>query len=165
MIDPPIFPAVERVTVGSGKEVIVVEVTQGQRRPYSFKGKGYRRVGTSTLEMSRDEYNRLLLEQLHATARWENEIAVDWRVNDLDITEIVRTLHDLSVVQQHILRLLGSESRLALREIFRELSEKVPLRRLRKELLFLKELGLVEYAGHAKGARWFLQGTPETRGN
>jgi ATP-dependent DNA helicase RecG len=71
-IDPPVFPAVERVAIGPNREAIVVEVSQGQHRPYTYKGKAYRRVGTSTLEMSRDEYNRMLLEQLHATVRWEN---------------------------------------------------------------------------------------------
>jgi ATP-dependent DNA helicase RecG len=93
-IDPPVFPPVQRVVVGPGKEVIVVEVSQGPRRPYSYKGRAYRRVGTTTLELSRDEYNRLLLEQLHATARWENEPAVGWTVDDLDAGELVRTLEE-----------------------------------------------------------------------
>jgi ATP-dependent DNA helicase RecG len=93
-IDPPVFPSVERVGIGPDKEVIVVEVSQGQRRPYTYKGQSYRRVGTNTLKMSRDEYNRLLLEQLHATARWENEPAAGWTVDDLDVTEIVRTLEE-----------------------------------------------------------------------
>jgi ATP-dependent DNA helicase RecG len=94
LIEPPALPTVERVTVAPDKQVIAVEVAQGQRRPYSFKGKGYQRVGTNTLEMPRDEYHRLLLEQLHATARWENEPAAGWKVQDLDTTEIVRTLDE-----------------------------------------------------------------------
>jgi ATP-dependent DNA helicase RecG len=76
------------------REVLVVEVTQGPRRPYTFKGKAYRQVGTTTLEMTRDEHNRLLLEQLHATTRWENEPAARWTVDDLDSAEIVRTLEE-----------------------------------------------------------------------
>ncbi len=94
VIDPPVFPNVERVAVGPGREVIVVEVSRGPRRPYTYRNKGYRRVGTTTLEMSRDEHNRLLLEQLHATARWENEPASGWTADDLDGAEIVRTVDE-----------------------------------------------------------------------
>jgi ATP-dependent DNA helicase RecG len=44
--------------------------------------------------MRRDDYNRMLLEQLHATARWENEVAAGWKIEDLDAAEIVRTLDE-----------------------------------------------------------------------
>lgn len=93
-LEPPVFPNVERVDVRKGFEAIVVTVSQGPRRPYTYKERPYKRVGNSTLEMSRDEYNRLLLEQLHATSRWENEVAEGWSVADLDTAEIVRTLEE-----------------------------------------------------------------------
>ncbi len=44
--------------------------------------------------MSRDEYNRLLLERLHGERRWENEAAEDWTVADLDAVEITRTFEE-----------------------------------------------------------------------
>jgi ATP-dependent DNA helicase RecG len=44
--------------------------------------------------MSRDEYDRALLEQLHARARWENETETGWTVDDLDQTEVVRTMEE-----------------------------------------------------------------------
>ena len=44
--------------------------------------------------MSRDEYNRVLLERLHGQHRWENEPVPDWTVDDLDVNEIVRTLDE-----------------------------------------------------------------------
>ncbi len=91
-IDPPTFPTVERVPVEGGREVILVSTAQGVSRPYSYLGTAYRRVGNTTLEMSAEEYNRMLLERLHSEQRWENRPAVGWSVDDLDETEILRTV-------------------------------------------------------------------------
>jgi ATP-dependent DNA helicase RecG len=93
-IEPPAFPEIERLRLDSGNEMIVLGVAQGTRRPYTYRGKGYKRVGSSTLEMTRHEYNQMLMEQLHATQRWENQVADGWAVADLDTTEIVRTLEE-----------------------------------------------------------------------
>ena len=91
-IDPPAFPRVERVPVDSGLEVIVVSTDQGASRPYRYRGSAYRRVGNTTLEMSAEEYNRMLIERLHNEQRWENQPADGWSVDDLDETEILRTV-------------------------------------------------------------------------
>ena len=93
-IDPPVFPSVERVPIGNGREVLVVSVPTGQSRPYSYRRQAYRRVGNTSPAMSRDEYNRVLLERLHAETRWENQPASDWAVSDLDEEEIRRTLEE-----------------------------------------------------------------------
>ncbi len=93
-IDPPVFPNIERVLLGNGLEVLVVSVATGQGLPYSYRGQAYRRVGNTSPEMSRDEYNRMLLERLHGEHRWENEPAADWTVADLDAGEIARTLEE-----------------------------------------------------------------------
>ncbi len=44
--------------------------------------------------MSRDEYNRILIERVHGERRWETEPAPTWSVDDLDITELTRTLDE-----------------------------------------------------------------------
>ena len=93
-IDPPAFPNVERVPVDSGREVIVVSTGQGASRPYSYRGSAYRRVGNTTLTMSADEYNRMLFERMHSEQRWENQPAVGWSVDDLDVAEIRRTVSE-----------------------------------------------------------------------
>ena len=37
-VDPPAFPSVDRVDLGSGRAVIVVTVPTGSGRPYSYRG-------------------------------------------------------------------------------------------------------------------------------
>jgi len=93
-IDPPAFPTIDRVDVGGGREVLVVGVGTGQNGPYSYRWQAYRRVGNTSPAMSRDEYNRMLLERLHGERRWENEPASGWSAADLDHAEIVRTVEE-----------------------------------------------------------------------
>lgn len=93
-IDPPVFPSIERVDVAPGRQVLVVTVSQGSNRPYSYKGQAYRRVGNTTPELSGTEYQRMLLERLHGERRWENEPAEGWTVADLAAAEIIRTLEE-----------------------------------------------------------------------
>lgn len=93
-IEPPVFPGIERIPVADGREVLAVSVPQGQSRPYSHRGVAYKRVGNVNARLSRDEYNRMLLDSLHAERRWENEPAEGWAVADLDGAEIVRTVDE-----------------------------------------------------------------------
>lgn len=93
-VEPPAFPAVERVSVGKGREVVVVTVSQGAGAPYRHRGTAYKRVGNVNRTLSSDEFNRMLMERLHAERRWENEPAEGWTVADLDGDEIVRTVDE-----------------------------------------------------------------------
>lgn len=51
-------------------------------------------MGNTNQQLSRDEYNRVLLERLHANQRWETQPADGWSVADLDAAEITRTLEE-----------------------------------------------------------------------
>ena len=93
-IEPPAFPAVERVQVAGNREVVVVHVSQGSARPYQYRGTAYRRVGNTTVAMSAEEYNRMLFERMHSEQRWENQPATGWSVEDLDVAEIRRTVSE-----------------------------------------------------------------------
>ena len=91
-IDPPAFPEIERVRVSAGREVIAVHVGRGTSPPYRYRGASYLRVGNTTRIMSSDEYNRMLFERMHNEQRWENQPATGWKVDDLDVGEIRRTV-------------------------------------------------------------------------
>jgi ATP-dependent DNA helicase RecG len=93
-IEPPVFPTVERVDVGSGRQVLSVTVPSGANRPYSYKGQAYKRVGNTSPKMSRDEYNRMLIERVHGERRWETEPADRWGADDLEKAEITRTVDE-----------------------------------------------------------------------
>lgn len=91
-IDPPAFPAIERMPVDGGREVIAVSVSRGPAGPYMYRGSAYRRIGSTTVEMLADKYRRLLFERMHSERRWENQPADGWTVADMDIVEIRNTV-------------------------------------------------------------------------
>lgn len=93
-VEPPAFPAVERLPVGDGREVLVLSVSQGAGAPYRHRGTAYKRVGSVNHTLSADEFNRMLMERLHAERRWENEPAEGWSVAHLDGDEVVRTVEE-----------------------------------------------------------------------
>ncbi len=93
-IQPPAFPSIDRVHAQGGRDVIVVTTSTGASRPYTYKGRAYQRVGSTTREMSSEQSNRMLVERLHGEQRWESEIAQGWSIADLDEAEIVRTLEE-----------------------------------------------------------------------
>ncbi|MFY9341957.1 MAG: RNA-binding domain-containing protein [Planctomycetota bacterium] len=93
-IDPPVYPSIERIPAGNGREVLLVRVPQGPNRPYCYKGRGYRRVGSASHVLSRAEFDRLLLERVHGEQRWENQPATGWSIADLDAAEVHRTVDE-----------------------------------------------------------------------
>jgi len=91
-IEPPAFPDIETVNLKRGHAVIVLTVPGGGG-PYTYDGRPYLRHGPTTIVMPREEYERRLVEHLHATRRWENELVEEGvSINDLDAEEIQRTL-------------------------------------------------------------------------
>jgi ATP-dependent DNA helicase RecG len=92
--EPPLFPVVDRVSIGAGREVLALTVARVARAPVAFRGVAYERVLNTTRTMPRETYQRLLLEEMHATERWENQPAVGWDVSRLDNREMVLTLEE-----------------------------------------------------------------------
>ena len=92
--EPPLFPSVERVSIDDGCEVLVLTAPRAARAPVAFRGVAYERVLNTTRTMPRETYQRLLLEEMHATERWENRPAADWDVSRLDRREMVLTLEE-----------------------------------------------------------------------
>lgn len=96
--EPPLFPQLQRIPVSEGgavgHEVLLVQVDRATHVPVSFRGVPYERVLNTTRVMPRATYQRLLLESLHATDRWEVQPAVGCDINTLDQRELVVTIEE-----------------------------------------------------------------------
>ncbi len=92
--EPPLFPRLERVSVANEREALMVSVERAARAPVAFRGVAYERVLNTTRVMPRETYQRLLLEEMHAISRWENQPAEGWSVTRLDTREMVLTLEE-----------------------------------------------------------------------
>lgn len=93
-IESQVFPSIERVRIKKDREVVVISVKPGTSRPYAYKKTEYRRVGNTTLEMSRWEVRQMLIEEEHEKYRWEKLPAEEWSIEDLDANEIRVTVQE-----------------------------------------------------------------------
>lgn len=58
-IDPVIYPSIEVAEV-AGRRVFVISVPESDNKPHLASGRPFKRVGATTAQMRRDEYERLL---------------------------------------------------------------------------------------------------------
>ena len=58
--DPVIYPSVQVVEV-AGRKVFAIAVAESDNKPHLAAGRAFKRVGATTVQMRRDEYERLLL--------------------------------------------------------------------------------------------------------
>ena len=93
--EPPLFPQLQRIPVSEGGlEVLLVQVERATHAPVSFRGVPYERVLNTTRVMPRATYQRLLIESLNATDRWEMQPAVGCGIDTLDQRELVVTIEE-----------------------------------------------------------------------
>ena len=92
-IEPRVLPDINSHGLPNGHSVISISVPEGKTRPYAVRGRAFRRVGNTNQTMARTEYNRMLMESVHAHSRWELEPA-EWPLEELDEREVVLTVEE-----------------------------------------------------------------------
>ena len=93
-LEPPASVSVERfLLAAAGKEVIaLVAAPQPGVLPFTFAGRAYQRIGSTTSVMPQARYQALLLDRAHAHSRWENAPAAGGGFDELDTEAILRTV-------------------------------------------------------------------------
>lgn len=92
-IEPPAFPDIETVALENGKQVIALGVPGGSGL-FTYEGRPYHRVGSTTSRLPTALYEQRLRERMHATERWENRAAIGFGIEDLDNREIILTIEE-----------------------------------------------------------------------
>ena len=92
--EPPLAPGMQRIRLENSLEVISLAVAKAPDVPVSFRGVPYERVPNTTRTMPRVTYQRLLIESLNTTDRWELQPADGWTIDMLDATEITQTINE-----------------------------------------------------------------------
>jgi len=89
--EPPAHVSIHRIKLKAGRAVVVGAV-EGRRdvRPFTYEGRAYERVGSTTRRMPQAKYEKSLLERAHGTRRWENEPAEGVELRDIDRDEVFR---------------------------------------------------------------------------
>ena len=79
---------VSYVPVDETHTAIVCHVDGGNRKPYIYDGKPYKRVQSSTTVMSQEEYERMLLARGGFRSEWEDQPNPGLSLDDLDLDVI-----------------------------------------------------------------------------
>ena len=79
---------VSYVPVDETHTAIVCHVDGGNRKPYIYDGKPYKRVQSSTTVMSQEEYERMLLARGGFRSEWEDQPNPELSLDDLDLDVI-----------------------------------------------------------------------------
>ncbi|MCK4524439.1 putative DNA binding domain-containing protein [candidate division WOR-3 bacterium] len=72
-IEPRIYPNVYIDSI-KGKNILVVEIKNSPEKPYFYKGKAYKRIGTSNAYLSRYEVEKYLYERENPAYRFDKTI-------------------------------------------------------------------------------------------
>lgn len=100
--EPPAPVQMKIVDLGKGKQVIVFKAdARNESVPFTFEGRAYERVGTTTRRMPQAKYERKLFDRAHGKRRWENLPAEGLAIKNLDRKEILRT-RELAIQQNRI---------------------------------------------------------------
>lgn len=92
--EPPITIKTEYIAV-KNKYVIIMTVSANHSNvPYTFDGRAYWRIESTTKRMPQQRYNELLLDYANKLNPWDAALANQLSINDLDSDEILKTLHD-----------------------------------------------------------------------
>jgi ATP-dependent DNA helicase RecG len=91
--EPPAPVRIQRITLPeSGRELLLLRADAShESRPFTFDGRPYERIGSTTSVMPQEKYQRLLLDRAHSSQRWEN-LPAALPLDDLDQEEILRTV-------------------------------------------------------------------------
>lgn len=79
---------VSYVPVDDTHTAIVCHVDGGNRKPYIYDGKPYKRVQSSTTVMGQEEYERMLLARGGFRSEWEDQPNPELSLDDLDLDVI-----------------------------------------------------------------------------
>ena len=91
--EPPVHIAMQRIQVEQGRQVIVLGApAESESVPFTYNGRAYQRIGSTTSVMPQERYQQLLLERSYSQHRWENRPAIGVKLTDLDDEEIRRTV-------------------------------------------------------------------------
>ncbi len=106
--EPPVNTPVERMPRREGREILMLGVEGTlDSIPFTFEGRPYERVGSTTRKMSQEKYEKLLFERAHSKRRWENQPADEITLKDIDRDEVFRIVD----IARSVGRLLGPVGR------------------------------------------------------
>ena len=89
--DPKVHPRITTKTI-EGRQIIIIDIKESHDKLTLAFGRPYIRVGKSTMKMSKDEYERLILEKHKERLRFDKQICEDTGLEDIDKRKVATYL-------------------------------------------------------------------------
>ncbi len=89
----PTAPIFVQVISYNKKDVILISVWEGGKKPYQYKGALYNRVGKSTKPTTPEQLTQLIAQRKKADFHWERMPVLGAELSDLDLEEVQKTLN------------------------------------------------------------------------
>lgn len=91
-IEPTAQVEINYLVLETKKQIITLEISAGQHRPYVYDGRPYERNQSTTMRMSQHRYEQLLMERGQLNYSWEKIATSRYNADMLDHQEIVNTI-------------------------------------------------------------------------
>lgn len=78
LIEPRLYPNVYMEKI-DGRDILIVEVKNSPEKPYFYKGKAYKRIGTTNVYLSRYEIEKYLYERENPAYRFDKTIIEEYK--------------------------------------------------------------------------------------
>jgi len=88
----PVAPIAVQVIAYKEKNVILISVWEGAKKPYQYKGIIYNRVGQATKITNPEKLTNLITQRKQADFHWERMPVLGAELTDLDTAEIKQTI-------------------------------------------------------------------------
>ncbi|MBU1615697.1 putative DNA binding domain-containing protein [bacterium] len=82
--DPLLYPEIEVVKESGDNGIIIITIGGSPNKPHLAFGRAYKRVGSTTTQMTRDEYERLLLAKHESKFQFDCQICEGATIEDID---------------------------------------------------------------------------------
>lgn len=82
--DPVLYPKIEVVKESQDKGIIIITIDGSPNKPHLAFGRAYKRVGSTTTQMTRNEYERLLLVKHGSKLQFDSQICEGTAIEDID---------------------------------------------------------------------------------
>lgn len=91
-IEPHAAVQVEYISCPNGKKVIFLKAPKGPHLPYTYDGRAFKRIQSTTTQMSQQQYKQLLTQGGQFNYRWDEMPAVAFNISLLNQEEIQQTI-------------------------------------------------------------------------
>ncbi|MGH8191677.1 MAG: ATP-binding protein [Rhodanobacteraceae bacterium] len=92
--EPAVHLNIQRLKLESGREILAVRADADfDKRPFTYDGRAYERITSTTRRMAQTRYEAALLSRVHEVRSWENQPDARLTLRDINRDEVFRIVN------------------------------------------------------------------------